>query len=127
MIKDEKIQLPRDYTNFIVGYFDQPLGRKFFKTKDGKVESLIKSFIPWPEVEDYLSHGLGTEVPHELLPIALTPAGNKVCIGIKEKVAGKIFYWSEDEEDEGHELSYDYIRLVADSFSEFLNGLTASR
>ena len=121
------MQLPKDYASFVTNYFDQQLKKKYFKTKDGKVESLLKSFISRQDVEEYLNKKLGTELPEELLPIAVDPAGNKICIGINGNVYGKIFYWGEDEEYEEHEPSYDCIRLVADSFTEFMNGLTETR
>ena len=58
-------------------------------------------------------------IPDELLPIADTPGGNQICIGVKkgETSYGKVYFW--DHEARGpHEND---LYLIADSFDAFIN------
>jgi len=72
------------------------------------------------EIEGITQAGL---IPVDLIPIAVSPADNRVVLSISGKDCGKVYYWSWDEEDEDHKPSYKYMRLIADSFSEFLSQL----
>lgn len=63
-------------------------------------------------------------IPSHLLPIAGDPFGNEVCIAIKGKVFGKVFFW--DHELAGARALFEVRRAtseIASSFSDFLAGL----
>lgn len=55
-------------------------------------------------------------MPQEIIPIADDPCGNQICIGIKGKYAGKIYFWD-------HEKESKKPKEIAGSFNQFLNSL----
>ena len=64
-------------------------------------------------------------VPNELLPIATDSLGNLICLGIKEKYYGKIYFWHHEEESDREEKPWwKNITLIADSFTDFLSTLS---
>lgn len=66
-------------------------------------------------------------VPHELLPIANDSFGNEVCLCVKGKNYGKIFFWDHDNEAMAQSQSrkpwWNNIYEVARSFTEFTKSL----
>jgi len=60
-------------------------------------------------------------IKKELLPIADDSFGNQICIGIKNKYVGKIYFW--DHEFEGSFFKSKAITLIANSFNDFLESL----
>ena len=65
-------------------------------------------------------------IPSELIPIAVDPGGNLVCLAVAGNNIGKVHFWDHEEEaDEGEIPDYGNVYLVADSFDEFLDGLIA--
>jgi hypothetical protein len=97
-----------------------------FSTKDGKVESIVKYFFSVYKDNDDDLHGeiegitLEKQIPKNLIPIAITPAGNRILISISSEDVGKIYYWAWDEEPEPPTQTYKFTRLIANSFNEFL-------
>ena len=55
------------------------------------------------------------DVPKSLLPIARTPMGDIICIGIGQKVHGAVFFWSHD-----HPVRDEAARLLAHDLDAFL-------
>ena len=90
---------------------------------------MISMFLPLADIrEDNLREEIegitqAELIPVDLIPIAVSPADNRVVLSISGKDCGKVYYWSWDEEDEDHKPSCKYMRLIADSFSEFLSQL----
>ena len=63
-------------------------------------------------------------IPHELIEIANDPFGNRICLGIKDKYYGKVYFWDHDWESEDDEPpTYDNLSLIADNFTDFINML----
>lgn len=60
-------------------------------------------------------------IKKELLPIAEDSFGNQICIGIKNKYIGKIYFW--DHELEESFFKSKAITLIANSFNDFLDSL----
>lgn len=60
-------------------------------------------------------------IPNELLAIADDPFGNQICIGIKKKYLGKIYFW--DHEKESRFFKFKGTTLLANTFDEFLGNL----
>ena len=123
------LRLPKTYRGFLLkqnGGTPEPSG---FETKDGKVESLVATFLPLaPSLENNLLEEiegitLAGQIPGNLIPIATTPAANRVVLSVKGADRGKVYYWAWDEEDDNNEPSYSFMRLISDSFTEFLESL----
>ncbi|WP_416150187.1 SMI1/KNR4 family protein [Salipaludibacillus sp. HK11] len=54
------------------------------------------------------------------MPIADADGGDLICIGLKDKYRGKIYYWyheNETTDEDGKEYYY----LIANSFEEFIS------
>ena len=69
-------------------------------------------------------------IPEKLLPIACDPFGNTICIGIKEKHYGKVYFWDHENEagarnpfDNTIKPWWKNITLIANSFTDLLNSL----
>ena len=63
-------------------------------------------------------------IPDSMIPIADDPAGNAICIGIKQKYKGQVLFW--DHELEGDLLSRilgNNITVLSTTFNEFLDSL----
>lgn len=69
-------------------------------------------------------------IPEELLPIATDSLGNIICIGIKEKHYGKIYFWDHENEagarnpfDNTIKPWWENITLITNNFTDLLNSL----
>ncbi len=90
---------------------------------------LVQAFLCIKEGDIY---NLGTyvrryrdRVPSGLLPIAVDPGGNLICLATSGVRAGKVYFWDHEEEaNEGETPGYNNTYLIANSFDEFLNSLT---
>lgn len=124
-----RIALPEDYKDFLLRHNGGEPEPKVFETQDGKVESRVKKFLSISDVsEDNLVEEIegitrAGQIPGNLVPIAVDPADNRVVLSVGGPDIGKVYYWAWDEEDEDHEASYKYMRLIANSFNEFLESL----
>ena len=124
-----KIKLPKEYKDFIIKSHLERLDMRRFSTKDKKVESIVKYFFrPYKDYDDDLygeiqDFTLDKKIPRNLIPIAITPAGNRVLLSISGKDTGNVYYWSWDEEPEPPTQSYQFIRLIEKTLDEFLDAL----
>jgi cell wall assembly regulator SMI1 len=65
-------------------------------------------------------------VPPSLLPIAFDPGGNLICLGLSGEHRGVVYFWDHElEAEEDEEADFRNVYFVADSFSRFLDSLTA--
>ncbi len=126
---DTGVSLPRRYREFLLRHNGGTPSRTRFATRDGKVESHVMRFAPLctndeldlrQEIEGF--RGL---IPGEMIPIAIDPVEDRVLLAVSGKDAGRVFYWAWSEEPETPTCSRRYMRLVADSFDEFLAALRA--
>ena len=63
-----------------------------------------------------------TRVPKELIPVAIDPGGNLICLGVKGQYMEEVFFWDhENEAPEGEQAWFKNLYLVANSFDEFIN------
>ena len=67
----------------------------------------------------YMISILGDQLPNDLLPIAIDPGGNLICIGIKGERHSKIYFCALHEGLSGEINIYP----LADSFIRFLESL----
>ncbi|MCP3742657.1 SMI1/KNR4 family protein [Rossellomorea sp. BNER] len=75
------------------------------------------------------------QIPNCLIPIGECPAGNLICLGVKEDTFGKIYFWDHENELQAKlmvgkdivtndiNLYWDNLYLVSESFLDFLNKL----
>ncbi len=127
------INLPKEYKYFIEKYNGGKPEKRYFNTKDNKVSSLVNTFFPLEEngednlIDEYNGITLANQIPINMIPIADTPPGNRVVMSISGEDVGCIYYWAWGEEDDPPSCSYRYMRIIADSFNDFLSMLTQNR
>ena len=64
-------------------------------------------------------------VPDGLLPIVGDPFGNVLCIKLSPPARGSIDFWDHEREvDEDEEPNLQNMTMLADCFTDFLDGLT---
>jgi cell wall assembly regulator SMI1 len=86
----------------------------FFYLKDEGAYNLLK----W-------ANRMRGRVPSELIPIAIDPGGNLICLAVAGNNQGKVYFWDHEEEaEEGKTPTYDNVYAIADSFNQFLTNLT---
>lgn len=97
-----------------------------FDSRDGKLTSCVTRFAP---VEDEGEYNLQREIEgitgyrlisSTMIPIAIDPVENRVVLAVGGRDLGRVYYWAWDEEPDPPTCSRRYMRLVADSFDEFL-------
>ena len=100
----------------------------FYGSKSAGSNSLAKC------IEKYAGR-----MPESIIPIADDGGGNQICLGIKGKEHGKVYYWDHhnewDEEDylEEHgqpmppDVKFQNVHLIADSFEGFIQRLEKSQ
>jgi hypothetical protein len=62
-------------------------------------------------------------MPEELLPIAVDPGGNVICLAIAGANRGAVYFW--DHEAESDPPTWSNVHRLADSFDAFLANLQA--
>ena len=121
--------LPKDYRQFLIQHNGGKPTPSYFLISDKKGNDAIDHFYGLHDGPRYARLDNAFEVykgriPGCLLKIADDPLGNAICIGIKGKYRGKIYFW--DHELEGNiwqQLLGRHITLVSDSFRNFLDSL----
>ncbi|WP_027251436.1 SMI1/KNR4 family protein [Photobacterium halotolerans] len=120
--------LPEDYYVFLSskgGGYPQPDCFRFMNEDEG---SSIQRFYGLNRSDDYdLVRKLKTysnRIPSESIPVACDPGGNQICLMIRGKNRGKIYFLDHEFESE-----YDpaipnefNMKLISNSFTEFING-----
>ncbi len=67
-----------------------------------------------------------TSIPDDLLPIGVDWGGNYLCIAIKGKNLGRVYFWSHEEQGEigvGEIPGDRNVYFVSNSFNEFIKSL----
>lgn len=119
--------LPDNYRTFLFQHNGGKPTPKRFATKDGKVESMVSKFFPLSDqtpdnlMDEFKGFNLFKQLPANLLSIAQDPTGNRIVISCRGDDIGAIYYWSWDEEPTPPTCSYDYMRLIAHSFNDFVS------
>lgn len=124
------IKFPDSYRDFLLKINGGIPEKKFFSYKESKDDgSLIDVFFGIIEERRYsllLNHLVtyDNRVPLNMLPIADDPGGNLLLLSISGSDYGKVYFWDHEmEADEGETPDYRNLKLIADSFEEFINGL----
>ncbi len=125
-----KIKLPKAYKEFLLTHNGgKPVIRRF-KTAEGTMTSSVMLFFPLSEETElnlenyYRKYTQGSIVPSNLMPIGIDPADSLICLKIEGE--DKVYFCDMDYFEEDLELKDEYILLVADNFSEFLDSLGTS-
>lgn len=133
--KNNNIKLPKEYKNFLLnsngGYSPHPNCFNFFNGEDGSVIQYFYGInLPEKNRESYTSLeqaalASGEDFPSKYLAIGDDSFGNKILLNIEN---GQICFCDyeimfDEEEGEDVETFEDNIRLISNSFQEFLDGL----
>ncbi len=124
------LELPAPLVTFLIGQNGGKPSRTRFKTQDGKVEGHVASFLPLDDgaddtlIEELDSMTLAGWLPSHIVSIAKTSSDNRIVISCSGNDLGAVYYWAWDEQDEDDDPSYDFMRLIADTFDDFIAALT---
>jgi hypothetical protein len=126
--------LPDDYRRFLLRSNGGSLGDKYCFEND---EAYVRASAVGGFQEPYslraargCYQGHPVRIPRALVWIMEDPGGNAVCLGLTGKHRGRVYFWVHDEEPDPDEWDGEVetagnIRLLADSFTEFVAGLRA--
>jgi len=147
-------RLPDDFREFSQTYGSALFGElvEFQLMEASPVHAVQGSLTPAPHYEKApFSHFYGSKtgnqslaqaiedlkgrMPDTIIPIADDGGGNQICLGIKGKERGKIFYWDHHNDPNEEEYLEDYgkpmppevrfqnVYLIAESFEGFIRRL----
>ena len=114
------IALPDDYRQFLLTHNDGIPEPCVFADTAGPNE--VRAFLGLHSGQHYrfvdTLETYHNRIPNDLIPIAVDYFGNLLCVGVKGKHIGIIFFWHHELEGTSHALT-----KIADSFSEFADSL----
>lgn len=120
------IQLPDQYRQFLLRHNGGTPTPNLFECADGG-GSFVHKFLaihdgPYDNFErESLSFWANKSVPDNIVPIACDAFGNYVCLSVSGADAGSIYFWN--HEKQRGKASYKNLRLIAESFDQFLASL----
>lgn len=125
-----ELRLPEDYRRFLATHNGGRPIPDAFRFKSGEGGSLVDGFFHIGLEKDYgliqNRKSYKDRIPSDLLPIACDPFGNLICIATRGSNYGRVYFWDHEREaDDGESADYSNVRLIADAFSGFLEGLYA--
>lgn len=124
-------RIPPDYRAFLLRHNTAIPERTEFSLRrpDGSEETLsIASFLGIDTdygytIEWYVREYSG-RIPAELLPIAIDPGGNVICLATSGKSMHALFFWDHEFEPAPEEQpAYDNITFIAQSLADFVQML----
>ena len=122
--------LPKDYRSFLLEFNGGEPLEKVFYFKGTKEEGAIVHFFGF--VRNYSDNLLinatytGDRVPENMLSIAEAAGGDLILLTVKGKDRNKVYLWDHEMEadpEQGEVPDYSNLTLIADSFTEFIEGL----
>jgi cell wall assembly regulator SMI1 len=128
--------LPPDYREFLLRFnggepttpvfrWPDPQGRKYAGSSVRYFFSITDNYA-FSLADKYSIYARAGRTPKEMLPIATDAGGNLVLLALAGAQSGKVFFWNHDIEGlVENPSSPDHLALVANSFGEFCDGLTA--
>jgi len=126
------VGLPENYRNFLIEHNGGEPENKIFKFQTQADGSCLDQFFG--VVRDYNNNllmkykYLGDRVMDTMLPIARDVYGNLILLTVKGKDRNKVYFWDHEMEadtENGEKADYSNLTLIADSFTEFVEGLRA--
>lgn len=141
-----KVSFPEGYRQFLLRYgnssFEQDIQFRAVEKTSWSNDNNLGSFGSFFVIDDETNNlenrieQYYDRMPTLILPIADDSAGNLICIGVKDKYQGKIYFWDHEdelvakimlnEEVQGKVSIDDYwenVYLIANSFFEFISSL----
>lgn len=129
-------QLPFDFKQFLKahngGYVQRNISFPIHDNQHGDM-GLLREFYYLKPKRSYRDLGdirnkisvFKDRMPQHLVPFACDPGGNQLCLSVREKDYGTIYFWAHEEEedyeeDDGTADTYSGIYFVASSFTDFL-------
>jgi hypothetical protein len=121
--KNNNIELPRLYKDFLLEYNGGRVEPNVFKISSDEGESALNVFYGIGNMKNNLEKKF--EFFEEILeigfiPIARDSGGNQVCLGTKEEYYDQIFFWKHDEE---YDEAIDNMHYLAKNIQEFIDSL----
>ena len=124
--------LPKDYRTFLLKYNGGVPLEKNFYFKNTREESGITEFfgIFKNDIDNLLVKATytGDRIPESMLSIARAAGGDLILLTVKGKDRNKVYLWDHEMEadtENGETADYSNLTLIADSFTEFVEGLRA--
>jgi hypothetical protein len=124
-------KIPEVYLNFLIeNNGGQPFDNLLrIKGSDGSVKweftvNMLYGFDS--DLSGDLYHNyfiLSDRIPPGLLPIGDDGVGNKICLGVASENYGKVYLWSDTEQDLDEDASTDTVELLTNSLEEFFGAL----
>lgn len=132
-------QLPFDFKEFLKahngGYVQRNISFPIRDHKHGEIGLLQNcyylkrkhSYRDLDDIRNILSV-YKDRMPRHFVPFASDPGGNQLCLSVREKDYGTIYFWAHEEEedyeeDDGTADTYPGIYVVARNFTDFLEQL----
>ena len=132
-----ELKLPQPYRRFLLTCNGGVPSRAMWKNRKATIEvsyfySLHENHDRRGDLAEELHHFKleGMFMPKNLIPIAADPHGNRVCLSVRGKDRGKVYFWDHEEASEEElENPHDYkdVELVAKSLDAFFAGLKCRR
>ncbi|RAS82275.1 SMI1/KNR4 family protein [Priestia endophytica] len=130
--KTYNLSLPLEYKTFLLQHNGgQPEWNKikmYDAKHDASLGTILKFFLPlYKEAEDnlettYAKYAKGKVIPSKFLPIAIAPRKNLLCLSLRKKDYGAVYYFEIDDFDKEN-LKEETRTLAATSFPKFLDAL----
>lgn len=126
-------QLPKDYRRFLLKYNGGRSEKSYFNFPDiPEGGSVVHTFfgIYKSENDNLLQRiiDIGDRYPSDSFPIADDVFGNRICLIVKGRNRGQVYFWDHEmETHEGEDPNYDNMTLIAESFTEFIENLYEGR
>ena len=125
------IGLPRDYKTFLLrfngGSPDKPLFRLKGKRVFGECIHYFLSISDDPDISFHKYYqrykGDNNRLPKDIIPVAFDPGGNLICLSVGSKNFGQVFFWDHESETSSRGERGENLRLIADTFQDFIDGL----
>lgn len=124
------IVLPNDYRAFLLQYNGGKPEPSAFPLPENPVDT--HAMVDWfycilngdPYDLETFTNIMVNRIPSGLLPIAIDPGGNQICIQASGVNRGKIYFWDHEEEPFHDPQDHSSTLLVANNFAEFIDSFT---
>lgn len=120
-----QVHLPENYKKFLLLNNGGKSVKRRFKTADGIITSSVMLFLPLSKETDsnlesfYEKYCVNKIIPINLIPIGIDPADSLICISQQ----GEVYYCDMDYFEEDNELKMEYVKLITENFTVFLQNL----
>ncbi|MBC1793651.1 SMI1/KNR4 family protein [Listeria booriae] len=122
--KRHNIALPEEYSHFLLKYNGGYSKQSVFQISPDEGNSLVNKFYGIGDMQgnlDKVMDNLDGELPENFISIGYDPAGNEICLGVKNsEYEGEVYFWVHDMEPDSE---MDNMFLLNNDFISFLNSL----